>query len=211
MPRWAYVSGRTAIHDQRRNGEQRRSGSGGGDSNRTLRCVAGVGCPMIWMLPVPALAVTLWQWECSSGRLGYTAASPADTAGPITRYPRIPPLSAAEDATWGTEQRSPGGRQGKIHGNARRLHVDRYSMHRLGNVAATGFRGPVWAWRRWVLVTATIFGWAGLRTARTGGPEGPVRLRGGRRDLGGAGPGRYLVGSGKFATSWEAAYASVSR
>ena len=37
-------------------------------------------------------------------------------------------------------------------------------MHRLGNVAATEFRGPVWAWRRWVLVTATIFG--GLVSAR---------------------------------------------
>jgi len=35
------------------------------------------------------------QWECSSGRLGYSANSAARTAGSITRYPRISLLGAA--------------------------------------------------------------------------------------------------------------------
>ena len=49
----------------------------------------------------------------------------------------------------GPEQRSPGGRQGKFMAMPAACTSDRYSMHRLGNVAATELRGPVWAWRRW--------------------------------------------------------------
>ena len=51
-----------------------------------------------------------------------------------------------------------------------------------------------------VLVTATIFGWAGLRTPGTGGPEGPDRLRGGRRDLGGA---LGLVDTSSAPANWQ--------
>jgi len=35
------------------------------------------------------------QWECSSGRLGYSANLAASTAGSITRYPCISLLGAA--------------------------------------------------------------------------------------------------------------------
>jgi hypothetical protein len=37
---------------------------------------------MIWMLPVPVLAVTSQQWECSSGRLGYSTTSLAGLQAP---------------------------------------------------------------------------------------------------------------------------------
>ena len=43
----------------RSNGDHGGACCSDGDSNRTLWSVVVVGCPMIWMLPVPVLAVTL--------------------------------------------------------------------------------------------------------------------------------------------------------
>jgi len=75
---------------------------------------------------------------------------------------------------------------GQIHGNARRLHVGSLFDASSGKCSGNGVEGPGLGVAAVVLVTATIFGWAGLRTPGTGGPEGPDRLRGGRRDLGDA-------------------------
>jgi hypothetical protein len=59
MPRRAYVPNAAVSMTQRRNHDQRRSCNGTDDSNRTLWYLAAAGCLMIWMLPVPVLAVTL--------------------------------------------------------------------------------------------------------------------------------------------------------